>query len=36
VRRPIYTSSVAQWRHYAAELDGLKQQLAAAGVEVGL
>jgi hypothetical protein len=32
VRRPIYTSSVAQWRHYEAQLAGLRAQLAAAGV----
>jgi tetratricopeptide (TPR) repeat protein len=35
VRRPLYDSSVAQWRHYAAQLDGLQRQLAAAGIEVG-
>jgi tetratricopeptide (TPR) repeat protein len=32
VRRPIYASSVAQWRHYEAQLAGLRAQLAAAGV----
>jgi hypothetical protein len=32
VRRPIYASSVAQWRHYEAQLAGLSAQLAAAGV----
>ncbi len=34
VRRPIYTSSVAQWRHYEAELAPLKQAIAAAGIAV--
>ena len=34
VRRPIYDSSVAQWRHYEAGLDGLRRQLVAAGVDV--
>ncbi len=34
VRRPIYDSSVAQWRHYAGELAGLRAQLVAAGIEV--
>lgn len=29
VRRPIYASSVAQWRHYEAELAPLKEALAA-------
>ncbi len=32
VRRPLYASSVAQWRHYEAQLAGLRAQLAAAGV----
>jgi tetratricopeptide (TPR) repeat protein len=32
VRRPMYASSVAQWRHYEAQLAGLSAQLAAAGV----
>ncbi len=32
VRRPIYSSSVEQWRHYEAQLAGLSAQLAAAGV----
>lgn len=32
VRRPIYESSVAQWRHYEAELAELRQTIAAAGL----
>jgi tetratricopeptide (TPR) repeat protein len=32
VRRPLYASSVAQWRNYAVQLAGLSAQLAAAGV----
>ena len=32
VRRPMYASSVTQWQHYAAQLAGLRAQLAAAGV----
>jgi tetratricopeptide (TPR) repeat protein len=32
VRRPIYDSSVAQWRHYEAQLAGLRSQLEAAGI----
>ena len=34
VRRPLYDSSVAQWRHYATELGALRTELAAAGVEM--
>jgi tetratricopeptide (TPR) repeat protein len=34
VRQPIYDSSVAQWRHYAAHLEGLRRQLVAAGIAV--
>ena len=33
VRRPIYDSAVAHWRHYARELEGLRRQLLAAGVD---
>lgn len=33
VRRPIYDSSVAQWRHYAAQLAPLREQLRAAGID---
>jgi tetratricopeptide (TPR) repeat protein len=34
VRQPIYDSSVAQWRHYASHLEGLRRQLVAAGIAV--
>jgi tetratricopeptide (TPR) repeat protein len=34
VRRPIYDSSVAQWRHYTAELAPLSSALESAGIEV--
>jgi hypothetical protein len=33
VRRPIYDSSLTQWRHYEQQLDGLRTQLQAAGIE---
>ena len=32
VRRPIYDSSVAQWRHYEAQLAPLRAALTAAGI----
>jgi tetratricopeptide (TPR) repeat protein len=32
VRRPIYRSSLDQWRHYEAKLDPLRAQLAEVGV----
>lgn len=32
VRRPLYRSSLAQWRHYAPQLDGLRHRLAELGV----
>jgi tetratricopeptide (TPR) repeat protein len=32
VRRPIYDSSVAQWRHYEQQLAPLSSQLSAAGI----
>ena len=32
VRRPIYQSSVDQWRHYAVELTDLSRALAAGGI----
>ncbi len=32
VRRPIYRSSLDQWRHYEAQLEPLRAQLAEAGV----
>jgi tetratricopeptide (TPR) repeat protein len=31
VRRPIYTSSVSQWRHYEAQLADLKKEITSAG-----
>jgi len=34
VRRPIYDSSVAQWRHYAAQLAPLSNALESAGIEL--
>jgi tetratricopeptide (TPR) repeat protein len=34
VRRPIYDSSVAQWRHYAAQLAPLSSALESAGIEL--
>ena len=33
VRRPLYDTSVAQWRHYGAQLRELRDQLRAAGIE---
>jgi tetratricopeptide (TPR) repeat protein len=33
IRRPIYDSSVSQWRHYEQQLSGLRRRLEAAGVE---
>jgi tetratricopeptide (TPR) repeat protein len=33
VRRPLYDSSVSQWRHYEARLGELKDTLAAEGIE---
>jgi hypothetical protein len=33
VRRPMYDSSVAQWRHYAKQLAPLREQLRAAGID---
>jgi tetratricopeptide (TPR) repeat protein len=32
IRRPIYDSSLAQWRHYARQLTALSDELEAAGV----
>lgn len=32
VRRPLYDSSLSQWRHYERQLEGLRIQLAAAGI----
>jgi hypothetical protein len=34
VRRPIYDSSVSQWRHYQRQLAPLQRQLGAAGIDV--
>jgi len=34
IRRPIYDSSVSQWRHYETQLAGLRVQLESAGVAV--
>ena len=34
VRRPIYASSVSQWRHYETELRGLQDALMAGGIEL--
>ena len=34
VRQPLYDSSLHQWRHYAAQLTTLRDQLAAAGIAV--
>ncbi len=33
VRRPLYTTALEQWRHYASELAGLRAQLSDAGVD---
>jgi len=35
VRRPLYDSSVAQWRHYEAQLAPLEEALRGAGVDTG-
>lgn len=32
VREPIYRRAIGHWRHYAAQLQGLRDQLAAAGI----
>jgi hypothetical protein len=34
VRRPIYESSVAQWRHYEAQLADLSRELIGGGIRV--
>jgi hypothetical protein len=34
VRRPIYNSSLQQWRHYADELAPLHARLEAAGIKI--
>jgi hypothetical protein len=33
VRRPIYDTSLHQWRHYEKQLEGLRTQLQAGGIE---
>jgi hypothetical protein len=33
VRRPIYDSSLTQWCHYERQLEGLRTQLLAAGID---
>ena len=33
VRRPIYDSSLRQWRHYEAQLERLRMQLLAGGID---
>lgn len=33
VRRPLYDTSVSQWRHYRSQLASLEQQLRSAGIE---
>jgi tetratricopeptide (TPR) repeat protein len=34
VRKPLYDSSLQQWRHYAAELEPLRARLEAAGITI--
>ena len=34
VRKPLYDSSLRQWRHYAAELEPLRARLEAAGINL--
>ncbi|HEY3849576.1 MAG TPA: sulfotransferase, partial [Steroidobacteraceae bacterium] len=36
VRRPLYESSVSQWRRYEARLTGLKDALAAEGIDMDI
>jgi hypothetical protein len=36
VRRPIYDTSVSQWKHYEQQLAGLRAQLEAAGIPINL
>ena len=33
VRRPLYASSVSQWRHYETQLGELRERLAAEGID---
>jgi hypothetical protein len=34
VRKPIYDSSLQQWRNYAAELKPLRERLEGAGIQI--
>jgi tetratricopeptide (TPR) repeat protein len=34
IRRPLYDSSVSQWRHYATQLSALRDELTSAGIEL--
>jgi tetratricopeptide (TPR) repeat protein len=34
VRSPLYDTSVTQWRHYRGQLDGLRRELSAAGIQI--
>ena len=34
VRQPVYTTSVAKWRHYETQLAPLRQTLVSAGIDV--
>ena len=34
VRRPLYSSSLARWQQYRAQLAPLREQLAAAGIDL--
>jgi hypothetical protein len=33
VRQSLYDSSLAQWRHHESQLEGLRGQLLAAGID---
>jgi len=33
VRRPMYDSSIAQWRHYERQLEPLRRALLAEGID---
>ena len=33
VRQPVYTSSIGKWRHYARQLEPLRQRLEDAGID---
>lgn len=34
VRRPLYQSSIAQWKHYERQLEGLRSRLQSSGMEL--